>query len=289
MTAHIREPHSAGERLKKRISVPGVLILLPPSEGKTPAASGAPVDLAGLWLPELTTARKRVLTRLVALCKRTSARSIAESLRTLGLTDGQRSEITRNGALVTAPAAPAAEVYTGVLYEALDATALPEAARAWLDESVVVFSGLWGVVRMDDRIPAYRCAIGSALAVPVGGLTAYWKKALKAPLDRVAGDRPVLDLRSGAYAAMWAPPAATSANVRVLHERTVGGEVQRSVVSHFNKATKGRIVRALAEAGGTPATVDEVVTALRDLKLTVEEQAALPGRPRQLDIVVTEL
>jgi hypothetical protein len=88
---------------------------------------------------------------------------------------------------------------------------------------------------------------------------------------------------------MWTPPAATSASVRVLHERTAGGETQRSVVSHFNKATKGRVVRALAEAGATPGTVDEVVTALRDLKLTVEEHPALPGRPRQIDVVVTEL
>jgi cytoplasmic iron level regulating protein YaaA (DUF328/UPF0246 family) len=242
-----------------------------------------------LWLPELTTARRRVLTRLVALCKRTSARSVAESLRTLGLTDGQRSEIVRNGALAEAPAAPASEIYTGVLYEALDATSLPAAARAWLDESAVVFSGLWGAVRLDDRIPAYRCAIGSTLPAPVGGLTAYWKKALKAHLDRAAADRPVLDLRSGSYAAMWTPPAATSASVRVLHERTVGGQVQRSVVSHFNKATKGRVVRALAEARVAPAGVDEMISALRDLKLTVEEQPAVPGRPRQLDVVVTEL
>jgi hypothetical protein len=266
-----------------------VLILLPPSEGKTPAATGDPADPAALWLPSLATARKRVLTRLVALCKRTSARSVAESLRMLGLTEGQRAEITRNGGLSEAPAAPASDIYTGVLYEALDATTLSEADRAWLDETLVVFSGLWGVVRMDDRIPAYRCAIGSTLPAPVGGLTAYWKKALKAPLDRAAGDQPVLDLRSGSYAAMWTPPAATSASVRVLHERTVGDTRQRSVVSHFNKATKGRIVRALAEARVAPATVDEMITALRDLKLTVEEQPAVPGRPRHLDVVVTEL
>jgi uncharacterized protein len=266
-----------------------VLILLPPSEGKTPATSGDPVDPASLWLPALAAARRRVLTRLVTLCKKTSTRSVAESLRALGLTEGQRAEIARNAGLADAPAGPAAEVYTGVLYEALDAPSLTPAARAWLGETAVVFSGLWGVVRMDDRIPAYRCAIGSTLPAPVGGLTAYWKKVLKKPLDKVAGDRPVLDLRSGAYAAMWTPPAATSAGVRVLHERTVGGLLQRSVVSHFNKATKGRIVRALAEAGGTPGTVDEIVTALRDLKLTVEEQPVAAGRPRQLDVVVPEL
>jgi cytoplasmic iron level regulating protein YaaA (DUF328/UPF0246 family) len=266
-----------------------VLILLPPSEGKTPATTGGPVDPAGLWLPALAPARRRVLTRVVALCRRTSARSVAESLRVLGLTEGQRDEIARNAALPSAPAGPAASVYTGVLYEALDPATLPAPAREWLDRTAVVFSGLWGVVRPADRIPAYRCAVGVTLAAPVGGLTAYWKKALRPALDRAAGDGPVLDLRSGAYAAMWTPAGGRAATVRVLHERTVDGVTTRSVVSHFNKATKGRIVRALAEASAEPRSIDEVVTALRDLKYTVEEQPAPAGRPRRLDVVVAEL
>jgi uncharacterized protein len=264
-----------------------VLILLPPSEGKAPATAGDPVDHDALWLPALATARRRVLTRLVAMCRRTSARSVAESLRTLGLGEGQRDEIARNAGLATAPAAPAAEIYRGVLYEALGADTLAPEARAWLDRSVVVFSGLWGVLRFDDRIPAYRCSVGVTLPAPVGGLTAYWKKVLTAKLRPAAG--PVLDLRSGAYAAMWTPAGAETAGVRVLHERTVDGVTRRSVVSHFNKATKGRLVRALAESGGAPASIDEVVTALRDLKYTVEEQPAPPGRPRQLDVIVADL
>jgi cytoplasmic iron level regulating protein YaaA (DUF328/UPF0246 family) len=267
----------------------GVLILLPPSEGKTPATTGDPVDPGALWLPALAGARRRVLTRLVTLCRRTSNRSVAESLRVLGLSDGQRDEITRNAGLVTAPAAPAAEIYSGVLYEALGATGLAPDARAWLDRSVVVFSGLWGVVRLDDRIPAYRCSVGVTLPAPVGGLTAYWKKVLTPKLTPRVVDGPVLDLRSGAYAAMWTPAGTDTAGLRVLHERVVGGVTSRSVVSHFNKATKGRLVRALAEAGGAPASIDEVVTVLRDLKYTVEEQPVVPGRPRQLDVIVADL
>lgn len=265
-----------------------MLILLPPSEGKTPATSGDPVDPAALWLPALTTARRRVLSRLVAMSKRTSARAMADSLAVLGLSPGQADEVTRNASLPTAAAAPAVSVYTGVLYEALDAPSLAPGARAWLDARAVVFSGLWGVVRLDDRIPAYRLPIGVTLPV-LGGLTAYWKKVLPKALDQVASAGPVLDLRSGAYGAMWSPPAAGSATVRVLHERIVDGVARRSVVSHFNKATKGRLVRSLAEAAATPGSVDEIVTALRDLKYTVEEQPVAAGRPRQLDVVVTGL
>jgi cytoplasmic iron level regulating protein YaaA (DUF328/UPF0246 family) len=266
-----------------------VLILLPPSEGKTPAATGDPVDPAALWLPKLAPSRRRLMTRLVAMCRRTSARSAAESLRTLGLSEGQRGELARNAELAVAPAGPAAEVYTGVLYEALDAGSLEPAAREWLDRSVVVFSGLWGVVRLDDRIPAYRCSVGVTLPAPVGGLAAYWRKVLTPALKPAAADGPVLDLRSGAYAAMWSPAGGQTATLRVLHERTVTGVPTRSVVSHFNKATKGRLVRALASDGGVLNSIDEVVTALRDLKHTVEEQPAGTGRPRQLDVVVADL
>ncbi|HEY0001451.1 MAG TPA: peroxide stress protein YaaA [Actinoplanes sp.] len=265
-----------------------MLILLPPSEGKTPATSGDPVDPAALWLPRLAPARRRLMTRLVAMCRRTSAQSAAESLRVLGLSEGQRGELARNAVLATAPAGPAAEVYTGVLYEALEPGSLAPAARAWLDRTAVVFSGLWGVVRLDDRIPAYRCSVGVTLPAPVGGLAAYWRKVLT-PALQPAADGPVLDLRSGAYAAMWSPAGAQTATLRVLHERTVGGVPTRSVVSHFNKATKGRLVRALAADGGNPGSIDEVVTALRDLKYAVTEQPAPAGRPRQLDVVVAEL
>jgi len=268
-----------------------VLILLPPSEGKFAPAAGDPVDPAALWLGKLAPARRRVLNRLVALCRRSSPRGVASSLATLGLSAAQHGEIARNAALPEAAAAPAAEVYTGVLYEALGAATLAPDARAWLDERAVVFSGLWGVLRMADRVPAYRCSVGVSLP-GVGGLTAYWKKVLSPALDRAAADGPVLDLRSGAYGAMWAPGpklAPRTAALRVLHERLVDGVPQRSVVSHFNKATKGRLVRALAESGAAPRSVDDLVTALRDLKHTVEERPAPAGRPRQLDLVVPKL
>ncbi|GAB1640947.1 peroxide stress protein YaaA [Krasilnikovia sp. MM14-A1259] len=268
-----------------------MLILLPPSEGKTAPATGDPVDLSALWLPQLAPARRRVLTRLVALCRRSSARGVADSLATLGLGAGQRAEVTRNATLAEAATAPAADIYTGVLYEALGLATLDPAARDWVDARAVVFSGLWGVVRPGDRIPAYRCSVGVSLPA-VGGLAAYWRAALGSALERAAGDGLVLDLRSGAYGAMWAPAgpvAARTATVRVLHERRVDGVTRRSVVSHFNKATKGRLVRALAAAGAAPGTVDELIVALRDLGHTVEEAPAAAARPRRLDVVVSEV
>jgi cytoplasmic iron level regulating protein YaaA (DUF328/UPF0246 family) len=264
-----------------------MLILLPPSEGKADAGTGRRLDLARLSLPELTDAREEVLAALVAL----SAGDEEAAREALGLSEGQRGELRRNARLRAAATAPAGRLYTGVLYEALDLASLPPAAQRAARRSVLISSGLWGAVRLTDRIPPYRCPIGARLP-GVGALSAYWRRALAPAMDAAAGAGPVLDLRSGAYAATWAPRgevAARTVTVRVLHEREVDGAPVRSVVSHFNKATKGRLVRDLLTAGVRPRSADGLVAALRDLKYTVLEQPGRAGRPRQVDLVVTEL
>jgi cytoplasmic iron level regulating protein YaaA (DUF328/UPF0246 family) len=153
---------------------------------------------------------------------------------------------------------------------------------------VLIFSGLWGVLRPGDRIPHYRCSAGVKLPV-VGSVSAAWRKALRAPLTAYAGDRLVVDLRSGAYVSLWAP-GANAVSVRVLHERESGGVVRRSVVSHFNKATKGRLTRALLESGQRPGKPDEFTDLARALGYTVEPgPESSPDAPVALDIVVREL
>ncbi|WP_326599278.1 peroxide stress protein YaaA [Streptomyces sp. NBC_01803] len=259
-----------------------MLVLLPPSEGKTGATRGAPLDPGALSLPALAPARERVLDELTALC----GGDPAKARQVLGLSEGLGGEVARNAALRTAPARPAGQLYTGVLYDALGPASLSAAARRRARESLLIFSGLWGAVRITDRIPAYRCSAGVRLP-GLGPLAGFWKEPLAEALPAAAGAGPVLDLRSSAYAAMWRPAgdlARRTVTVRVLQARVVDGVEKRSVVSHFNKATKGRVVRALLEAGPLPRTPAKLAGAVRDLGYVVEEGAA--GR---LDIVVTEL
>ncbi|MCX5378621.1 peroxide stress protein YaaA [Streptomyces sp. NBC_00091] len=265
-----------------------MLVLLPPSEGKAAGGSGAPLKPESLSLPGLAGARAAVLEELVELC----AGDELKAREVLGLSEGLRGEVAKNAALRSAAARPAGEIYTGVLYDALDLAGLPAPARELAERTLLVFSGLWGAVRVTDRIPSYRCSMGVKLPA-LGALGAYWRTPMAEVMPRAAGDGLVLDLRSAAYAAAWKPkgePAGRTATVRVLHSQIVDGVEKRSVVSHFNKATKGRLVRDLLLAGAVPQTPAELVTALRDLGYAVEAEApAKPAKAWSLDVVVTQI
>ncbi|MFJ2015918.1 peroxide stress protein YaaA [Streptomyces nodosus] len=265
-----------------------MLVLLPPSEGKAPSGRGAPLRPESLSLPGLAAAREAVLGELVELCTGDEGKA----REVLGLSEGLRDEVAKNAALRTAGTRPAGEIYTGVLYDALDLASLDPAARRRAARSLLVFSGLWGALRVTDRIPSYRCSMGVKLP-GLGPLGTHWRTPMASVLPEAAGDGLVLDLRSSAYATAWKPRgevAGRTATVRVLHSRIVDGVEKRSVVSHFNKATKGRIVRGLLTAGAAPKDPAELVVALRDLGYLVEAEApAGPGKAWSLDVVVTEI
>ncbi|MFF3945064.1 peroxide stress protein YaaA [Streptomyces sp. NPDC001902] len=259
-----------------------MLVLLPPSEGKATDGTGPAVDLGSLSLPGLTTARATVLDELVGLCAGGDEDKAAD---VLGLSPGLRGEIARNAGLREARTRPAGEIYTGVLYDALGLDTLDAAARRRAARSLLVFSGLWGAVGVRDAIPAYRCSMGVKLPA-LGSLATYWRTHLAEALPdaaEAAGGGLLLDLRSSAYGAAWKPAPRSALAGRTATVRVVQAET-RKVVSHFNKATKGRIVRALLESGARPGNPDALVAALRDLGFTVEVPA--PGR---LDVLVTDV
>lgn len=249
-----------------------MLIVLPPSEGKTRPADGPVLDLATMSFSELTATREQLLR---ALIKTSGTKRGAE---VLGLGPTQADALAINVGLLDEPTARADAVFTGVLFEAADLPSLSAAARRRADESVTIANGLFGLVRPVDLIPAYRLA-GNVTLPRLGTVASRWKPVLPMVLDAASDGGLVIDLRSGTYTAFGAAPAGRTATIRVLQER----DGKRSVVSHFNKATKGRIVRELLQSDATPTTPTELAATLRDLNWTVEQSA------NQLDVIVTEV
>lgn len=258
-----------------------MLILLPPSEGKTAPTTGPKLAPASLGYLGLKSRRKSVLDALVELCEKQPTKAAT----VLGLGPKQRDLVAVNATLRKAPTAAAIEVYTGVLYEALDFSSLPAPARKRADSRVALASALFGLLRPSDKIPAYRLSADTTLP-SLGTLSSVWKDAVQGELRAMRG--PILDLRSGAYVNLGPIPEDVAHRAfvgRVLLER--GGK--RSVVSHFNKATKGRLTSAVLQQGKVPKSVDDVPDFLTDLGFRSEVREPKKATdPLGLDIIVYE-
>ena len=221
-----------------------MLILLPPSEGKTPAVRGDAMDWTSLSFPELNPCRAKVLDALGTVSAHEDA------LALLGVGASLASDVERNTRLHAEPAAPAHQVYSGVLYDALGYRSMTAAQRRRADEAVLVISALWGAIRFADSVPAYRLSMSTALP-DVGRLASFWKPQLTDALASAAAGELLIDCRSSTYAAAWTPPPADTVAVNVFTE--VDGV--RKVVSHFAKHTRGELARhLLTRRGKAPET-----------------------------------
>jgi cytoplasmic iron level regulating protein YaaA (DUF328/UPF0246 family) len=239
------------------------------------------MDLDALSFPSLTATRRQVLESLEDLCRG----DLETAATVLGLGPTQRGEVGANARLRGEPAAPAIEVYTGVLYEALDYSTLTPAARRRVDTHVAIASALWGLVRPTDRIPAYRLSAGTTLP-GLGTLASAWRGPIAGTLE--ATDGLIVDLRSSGYVTLGPIPASAvdrTVTVRVLQERAG----KRTVVSHFNKATKGRLVRQLLSSRRNPPTPEAFAKTLVALGYRVEATPTSARGAHSYDVVVTDL
>ena len=223
----------------------------------------------------LTRPREKAIDALVKLA---SSPQRKRALDLLGLTPGLADELDRDARLRTAPAGPAGEVYTGVLYQHLDLPSLPQAAVARARERVLVASALWGVVALDDAIPAYRLSISARIpSLTKTGLAAYWR----APLAKALPDEPgalVVDMRSGGYAAAWRPKHATLVEVKAS---TADGRP----ISHMAKATRGTVTRELLRARTVATTPEDVATAAEKGDGVGRVELHPPARPGGAHVV----
>ncbi|MEJ1156365.1 YaaA family protein [Microbacterium marmarense] len=214
-----------------------MLVLLPPSETKRSGGFAQPLDLAQMSYSSLTPQREAVVRSLVALSD-----DPLSATRVLKLGPKQIGEIEVNATLRESPTMPAADRYTGVLFDALDAVSLDGAARRWLSSHVRIQCAPFGLVGALEKIPSYR--LGASASLPgLPSLKRVWADAVSAALHE-ASPRLVLDMRSEAYVALGPVPATVpSVYVRVVSD---SGEGEVRALNHFNKHAKGALVRLLA-------------------------------------------
>ena len=245
-----------------------MLILLPPSESKATRPRGAALRPESLSAPALAPQRARVAA---ALAEVSAGPDAAEAL---GVSPSLGEEITRNTRLATAPTLPARELYTGVLYDALDLASLDQASARRAARRLRVVSALYGAVRMTDRLAPYRLSMSVNLP-GVGPLASAWRPHLEGVLPEEAGRGLVVDCRSSTYAAAWVPQGALAS--RWVTVRVPGA-------THMAKHTRGLVARALCQDPADPRRPEALVGLLQDRFDVALHAPERPGRPWVLDV-----
>jgi hypothetical protein len=247
-----------------------VLILLPPSETKTGRTRGRPADPERLSFPELAPTRATVGAALA----RVSADPDAPAL--LGVSANLRADIAHNVRLGSAPAVPVADLYTGVLYDALDLPSMSSAARRRANRWLVIISALHGALRPADKIAPYRLSMAVNLA-GLGPLASVWRAPLATVLPSAAGRGLIVDCRSSTYAAAWVPHADLAA--RWVRVRVPGA-------THLAKQTRGLVARHVCEAGVDARTTESLERVLAQRFDTTLAKPTRPGQPWILETTV---
>ncbi|CAB4607185.1 unannotated protein [freshwater metagenome] len=230
------------------------VILLPPSEGKADGGTGKALRIANLSFPELEEHRATLRAALGAAMKgKEPGRA-----KLLGVKDKALAAATSaNLYVLTSPTMLAIERYTGVLYDALDVASLSVRDRKRLNKQVLIFSGLWGVVRPDDMIPDYKLKMGATLA-PVGKLSTWWREPVTTALASTVSGTVVWNLLPKEHDNAWAPfspvhmstkPSAVFSVKFLDEDKPIKGERAFTTVNHWNKLLKGALVRFILETG----------------------------------------
>lgn len=192
--------------------------------------------------------------RQLGVQRRLVAESLAEAkggdARLLGV-KGAHLERARaaNRSLIGSPTLATFERYTGVVWDHLAVGTMPARTRARAEDSVVVVSGLLGLVGLSDRIPEYKVKMGAALPRH-GTLSSWWRPKLSDVLNSwllADGGRVVIDLLPQEHRAAWKVDPGLGENHIVVNFLNRSGRA----VGHDAKAAKGLLARHLLESKGS--------------------------------------
>jgi len=209
------------------------MLLLPPSEGKAEGGTRR----RSSWTPEGGSFGSHLGGRRAEVVEALAAAHGGDE-KLLGVRgDHLVRARSANSSLIGAPALPAWQRYTGVVWDHLDPETLPAAAR----KQIVVVSGLLGLVRGDDPVPDYRLKMGANLR-PIGKLSTWWRETLTTEVTRVARRCVVIDLLPQEHRAALVLDGLDGVSLTLVDPTGRPG-------GHFAKAAKGELARLILTNG----------------------------------------
>ena len=206
-------------------------ILLAPAETKLEGGENPPLCKNNFSFEPLYKYRLEVVNHYERFLASNTKEQLSKWFGLKNINDVEKYSNT----ILTKSTMKAIQRYTGVAFDALDYNSLDKSTKSYIDENVIIFSNLFGVLKASDFIPDYKYKQGAKLLDI--DVEKFYKKNLKSFLDEYLGDE-VLDLRAGYYDKYYKPSAPT-----ITYKFLKDGKV----VSHWAKYYRGKLLQIIAK------------------------------------------
>ncbi|MCG3665050.1 YaaA family protein [Aliarcobacter butzleri] len=207
-------------------------ILFSPSETKNSGGLNKSFDNSSFIFPELYSFREEILNKYNNFIKTASKTQLEKLFGT------KKDEIINSYKkdIFQSPIMKAILRYEGVAYDYLEYKILDKNEQKYIDENVLVFSNLFGVLKASDEIPDYKLKQGETFENLK--IEKFYYDSFSSKLDEFLEDEDIIDLRAGFYEKFYQikKPYTTMKFIK-----------DGKVVSHWAKAYRGIILRLLAQ------------------------------------------
>jgi len=193
-------------------------ILLAPSETKSLGGEFPPINKDSFSFPEIYDKRIEIIKKYDEFLKITNDYKNFGSEKTSVFKRLTKKAILR---------------YTGVAFKHLDYESLDTFAKKWIDENVLIFSNLFGVIKAKDKIPYYVLKQGK---MPGFDIYKAHKKIFTPILEEKNEKEIFIDLRAKFYEKIYKPK----------NYITFKFIKNKKIVSHFAKAYRGLLTRYIS-------------------------------------------
>jgi uncharacterized protein len=216
------------------------LLLVPPSEGKTPGGSRSAPN--GLFDDALADDRRRVIATLATTLEEAPLRRREIILNAKGPLMERAMIATQELAEGSARLRPAWKRYSGVVWTHLDPASLLPASR----KRLLIPSSVYGLTTGEDRIADFRLKMNVGVG-SLGTMASYWKSRLTPIIASHVRTAPLVSLlpREHEMAIDLDELSKSRKVVRIVFSDDEGS----ATVGHDAKAVKGVLARALLFEG----------------------------------------
>ncbi len=228
-------------------------ILFSPSETKNSGGIEKSFDKNSFIFPELFEKRMEIVTQYNEFVKNASKDELSKIF-------GTKKEDVINQYkkdIFTSPTMKAIQRYEGVAYDYLEYNNLKENEKEYIDENVLIFSNIFGVIKSGDLIPDYKLKQGETFNNLK--IEKFYMDNFSKVIDEYLENEDIIDLRAGFYEKFYKieKPYITMKFIK-----------DGKVVSHWAKAYRGIILKLLAK--NSISSIDELMS-MQIENLKIEE------------------